>query len=418
MSSDAAAMTPSVPPLPIQPPEAGVTADEMIARATALRPLLRENQAATESRGNISKDVNERLIAAGFYRVVQPRVFGGYELSLPDYVRIMMEVARGCPETGWVLALTAGHQYQLASFPFPGLIEIYGSAGDVRAPEVTAPPGTAAPAPGGFRISGSWDYASGSAHATHILVVAHVLRPGTTERGEARMAILTRKDFSIVENWQVFGMQGTGSNRIVVSDVFVPEHRTKLLYTADGRRLSLRPERSELGNPIYHGPFRPFVLAESTSVIVGAARGALDCYEEGLRNRKLMFPVQAYRYELAEFQYNFGRCQALVDSAASALIRVAEEYMERSTLAQKGSRAFDEESERRLVLIEQQCIHLAWEAVDIMFRTAGTSSARRDSMLGRYFRNIAVMRGHLAHQSDSSAIDFGRRHFGLPAVGP
>jgi 3-hydroxy-9,10-secoandrosta-1,3,5(10)-triene-9,17-dione monooxygenase len=92
--------------------------------------------------------------------------------------------------------------------------------------------------------------------------------------------------------------------------------------------------------------------------------------------------------------------------------------MERSALAQKGSGAFDEESERRLLLIEQQCIHLAWEAVDIMFRTAGTSSARRDSMLGRYFRNIAVMRGHLAHQSDSSAIDFGRRHFGLPAVGP
>jgi 3-hydroxy-9,10-secoandrosta-1,3,5(10)-triene-9,17-dione monooxygenase len=250
------------------------------------------------------------------------------------------------------------------------------------------------------------------------LVVAHVLRPGTNERGEALMAILTRKDFSIVENWEVFGMQGTGSNRIVVSDAFVPEYRTKLLYTADGRRLNLRPDHGELGNPIYHGPFRPFVLAESTSVIVGAARGALDCYEEGLRNRKLMFPVQAYRYELAEFQYNFGRCQALVDTAAAALIRAAEEYMERSTLAQKGSKAFDEESERRLVLIEQQSIHLAWEAVDIMFRTAGTSSARRDSMLGRYFRNIAVMRGHLAHQSDSSAIDFGRRHFGLPAVGP
>jgi hypothetical protein len=64
-----------------------------------------------------------------------------------------------------------------------------------------------------------------------------------------------------------------------------------------------------------------------------------------------------------------------------------------------------------------QGIELAHQAADIIFRTAGSSAARKDSMLGRYWRNICVMRGHVAHQVDSAAINFGRTHFGLPPVG-
>jgi 3-hydroxy-9,10-secoandrosta-1,3,5(10)-triene-9,17-dione monooxygenase len=407
------------PPVkPIPPPESALSAEHMIARAVEMRGELRQRQMDVESNGDVSEEMNRKFVHAGFYRVVQPRIFGGYELPLPQFVRLIMEVARGCPESAWVLSLTAGHNYQLASFPVRGLVEIYDRTGEVRAPEVTAPPGEAVSVPGGYRVSGTWDYASGSTHATHLLVVAHVLDPTTQARGHAIMAIVERKDYTIVKNWNVFGMQGTGSNRVVIRDVFVPDYRTKPMYDTDGRRLVPQPDRKVLGNPLYHGPFRPFVLAESVSVVVGAARGALDCYEENFRSRKLMFPIQGYRYELPEFQFNFGRCQALIDTATAALLRVAEEYMERATVAMEGGAAFDEESERRLGMVEQQCIHLAWEAVDIIFRTAGTSSARKDSALGRYLRNIAVMRGHLAHQSDSSAMDFGRRHFGLPAVGP
>jgi 3-hydroxy-9,10-secoandrosta-1,3,5(10)-triene-9,17-dione monooxygenase len=69
-------------------------------------------------------------------------------------------------------------------------------------------------------------------------------------------------------------------------------------------------------------------------------------------------------------------------------------------------------------MVQQQAIHLAWEAVDTMFRTAGTSNAQKTSMLGRYWRNISVLRGHLAHQSDTSAINFGRAYFGLETIGP
>ena len=76
-----------------------------------------------------------------------------------------------------------------------------------------------------------------------------------------------------------------------------------------------------------------------------------------------------------------------------------------------------EEVFRRLTLVILQSIHLAHEAVDIIFRTVGTAASKKDAMLGRYWRNVGVLRGHLAHQSDSASINYGRTHFGQPPVG-
>src|SRR6185312_15748600 len=76
--------------LPI--PEPDLTPEEMLARAVALRPLLRAKQAECERGGKVPDDVNARLVEAGFYRAVQPRRFGGYEFSAPDFYRIMMEI--------------------------------------------------------------------------------------------------------------------------------------------------------------------------------------------------------------------------------------------------------------------------------------------------------------------------------------
>lgn len=392
-------------PTAIPVPEPDLTPSEMLRRAEALRPLLRARQEATEAEGNISAATNAELVKAGFYRIVQPRVFGGYEFDLPTYVRVMMAVARGCPETGWVLALTAGHVFQIASFPIEGQYEAYGAGGEFRAPEVTAPPGTATPVTGGYRVNGTWDYGSGCAHATHMIVAARV-----TDTNQTIVALVDRAHYTIENNWHVFGMQGTGSNRILVKDLFVPESRTRPL-------LRPLPDRRFCSNPLYFGPFKTYVMSESISVVVGAAEGALDCYEDTLRNRKVVFPTNAYRYELAEFQFNFGRCRALIDTAKAALIQVAEQFMEVAQAIHDGQEVAAH-AERRMCLVQQQAMHLAWEAVDIMFRTAGTSNAQKTAMLGRYWRNISVLRGHLAHQSDSTALNFGRAYFGLETVGP
>ncbi|QUD90734.1 acyl-CoA dehydrogenase family protein [Phenylobacterium montanum] len=384
----------------------------MVGRADAMRQVLRERQAAAEATGNISAETHQALVDAGFFRVIQPRVFGGYGFDLPTYVRLVTAVARGCPETAWVLSLVLGHVHQLASYPLDAQREAYGASGEFRAPEVAAPQGVGHAVPGGFRVSGAWDYASGCAHATHILLAFMVAEPASGAPA-MRMGLFDRSDYEIVRNWDVIGMQGTGSDRVVMKDVFVPEHRAKP-YPGQDRVL---PPEAYADAPLFHGPARPFIILESASVVVGAAEGALDLYEETFLARKATGPTGAPRLQLAEYQLNYGRCRALVDTARAALLQTAADYMEiAERTCATGAPCADDDA-RRLALVILQSIHLAHEAVDIMFRTAGSSASKRDAMLGRYWRNVGVLRGHLAHQSDSAAINYGRIHFGQPPVG-
>ncbi|WP_443701283.1 acyl-CoA dehydrogenase family protein, partial [Pseudomonas sp.] len=148
-------------------PEVNLTPQEMIRRATAMRHTLRDRQAANEAEGRLLAQTNEEFINAGFYRVVQPRRFGGYEFDLTTYVRVMSEVARGCPSSGWVLALTSGHPIILADHSEQAQIEAYGNDGEYRCPSLGSPI-PVQPVPGGYRVSGFWDFASGCDIATHI----------------------------------------------------------------------------------------------------------------------------------------------------------------------------------------------------------------------------------------------------------
>src|ERR1700733_5969754 len=104
----------------IAPPEPDLSVDELLRRAEALRPLLRERQAECEQLGELPADTNHRFLAAGFYRIVQPRIFGGYEFTLPDFIRVMIAIARGCSDSAWVLALTSGHAVLAAQLPDNG----------------------------------------------------------------------------------------------------------------------------------------------------------------------------------------------------------------------------------------------------------------------------------------------------------
>lgn len=396
----------------IAPPEPELTPAEMIRRAEGMCATLRERQAAAEAAGNISTETNCAMVDAGFYRVIQPRRFGGYGFDLPTYVRLVTAVARGCPETAWVLSLVLGHVHQLATFSLEAQRDAYGAIGDFRAPEVAAPQGRGVAVPGGHRVSGAWDYASGCAHATHILLTFTI---DDAEPGEApmRMGLFNRSDYEIVHNWNVVGMQATGSDRVVMNNVFVPAHCAKP-YPPINLQL---PAGIYDDSPLFHGPARPFIITESASVIVGAAEGALDLYEESFLTRKATGPTGAARKELAEYQFNFGRCRALVDTARAALLQTAADYMEIGRATCAGGKPCSEDTARRLTLVILESIHVAHKAVDIMFRTAGSSASRTDSLLGRYWRNVGVLRGHLAHQSDSAAINYGRTHFEYPPVG-
>ena len=131
-------------------PEPGLTAEMLVERAIALRPQLRAEQAEAEARGAYSPALHEAFRRAGFYRITQPRTFGGYEMPLPAFYKVIVEIARGDPGSAWCLALGASHGFVLAShWGEQAQRELFGPDGAFIAPHRAQPLGTLTPAPGG-----------------------------------------------------------------------------------------------------------------------------------------------------------------------------------------------------------------------------------------------------------------------------
>ena len=398
----------------IAPPEPDLTPAELIRRAVAMRPTLTARQEACEALGALLPETNEEFIKAGFYRIVQPRRFGGYEFDCETFFRVMIEIARGCPSSGWVLALTAGHPLLLAVFPDETLIEAYGDDGEFRCPAVGAP-ARMIPVPGGWRVSGGWDYASGCDIGTHL--IAGAMRIGEDGKPINMHILLRRDEYSIENNWNMMGMQGTGSKHAIVKDLFVPANRAvdwTIWMDPPARDMKKRLLR----NPLYHGRKPTFLIGEATAVAVGIAKGALDHYEEILQKKPQAFQPGASRKENAEFQQYFGLAKGWIDTAEAALLQVGRDYERHCRDAVENGVPFTDEIDRRMVMIEQQSVRMAWDAVDLLFTTAGTSSARKDSKLARHFRDLAVLRSHGTMRLLRTAPNYARLHFGLPALGP
>ena len=192
----------------------------------------------------------------------------------------------------------------------------------------------------------------------------------------------------------------------------MPSHRTVSVAGAQRGAQALHTRRT-YANPMYHARIGPFLIGEAAAVAVGAARGALDHYERSLVGKRGMFPPYLERREDPEFQRHYGQALALVSTAEAALVRAGEEFMDFARADADGGEPFGEEREHRLTLIEQQCVRMAWDAVELIFRTAGTSaSAKAGAPIGRVFRSLAVINTHPALQLDRFGMIAARTRLG------
>jgi 3-hydroxy-9,10-secoandrosta-1,3,5(10)-triene-9,17-dione monooxygenase len=326
---------------------------------------------------------------------------------------VMMEVSRGCPSSGWVLALTGGHAIMLSAFfSEEAQIDVYGADGDFRGPSRTLP-APAVGVHGGYLVTGEWNYVSGCDIATHMV-------GGIRVGQEPMLAIVDRADMRIVDDWDTIGMRGTGSRRVVVSDAFVPVCRA-IPPPRDAFNSRNAPGRTVHKNPMYvAGRLTSVLFEEMAAVAVGLAHGALDVYERELCGSRLSLPPFALRAEVPEYQRHFGDAWAIIEVAEATVLKVAADYMEFARQDAEDGIEFSDERDLQLQLLEQYATRLAGDAVDLMFRTAGTHVAQQHSMLQRYFRDMAVIKTHIAAQTDRGAESFGRAHFtgtGLPQPG-
>ena len=390
-------------------PEPELTPGEMIARAQAMMPMLREQQDEAEARGYYSEAVHREFVRAGFSRCTQPRRFGGYEFDLTTFLKTMVAIATGDPGTGWCLTLGSSHAWVVGShFPEDVQAEMFAPDGDFRCPHPASPTGDAVPVEGGYRLTGKWPYASGIPYATWALGGALV--PPPAAGGEPRPIVfaIPRKDLTMLDDWgggRLLGMQSSGSNSFVVEDVFVPERFTVPGEALFGPVMTTTPGFQLHRNPLYlcrvGGPYHASLVLP----IVGAARAALDEFQRIIMTKSTTFPPQVPRYQFHDDQRAYGQAMARTDAAETILYGFGEQYREATERWAETGEPWPTAQDARWWAMLQQAGGLAADAVELLAHRSTTSNTGRGTRLGRYLRDVTMYRQHISSQQ----IDFAVR---------
>lgn len=392
--------------LDVPVPEPDLTPAQVIARAEAMIPQLRELQDQAEADGRYSEDTHRRFDEAGFYRILQPRRFGGYEFDMTTFFKTVVHIATGDPGTGWCLTLGSSHAWVVGShFSEEAQIEMFGPTGDFRSPHRAVPSGRAVPTDGGYRVTGRWSYASGIPYATYALGNAIVEGDGTEDRPQIVVVAVPRDAFTILDDWgggRTLGMNSSGSNSFLVDDVFVP-HRRVLPFTwrepeapTPGMRLH--------GNPMYYGRMSGPYHATLVAPMVGAARAALDEFRELIMTKQTTFAPIVPRYRFHDDQRAYGLAMAMTDAAETILYGFGSQYAEQTSAAAETGVPIPLTQDARWWAMLQQAGSLACDAVETLFHRATASSARRGDRLMRYFRDVSMYRGHVSAQKSDFAV--------------
>lgn len=264
-------------------PAAIPSADELISRARAMIPVLKERARKCVADRDVPVETIREFHEAGFFRILQPKRWGGYEMNPNVFFEVQKAIAEGCMSTGWMFGVVGCHPYELALFHDEAQREVWGEDNSTLASSSYQPVGKVTRVEGGFRLSGRWGFSTGSVHCGWVLLGSLV--PPAEEGGapDMRTFLLPRSDYTIDRDcWHVFGLQGTGSHDVIVDDVFVPEYRT---HRAVDGFLCANPGQEENDAPLFSLPWAQVFVRSVSTAAFGGARAAVNAAIEIMQSR-------------------------------------------------------------------------------------------------------------------------------------
>ena len=209
---------------------------------------------------------------AGFFRVLQPKRWGGYEMDLGVFYDIELALAEGDMSTAWIYGVSGVHPWFMALLDDRAAQEVWGGDNTRLICSSLMPAGKATAADGGFRLSGRWRYASCCDHCDWALLGGMVAADGGGPP-HGRIFLVPRTDYETVDTWQVAGLQGTGSWDIVLDDVFVPAYRTQSMM--DNFLLKGAGQAVNTAS-LYRLPFGQIFVRGISTAALGALQGMLN----------------------------------------------------------------------------------------------------------------------------------------------
>src|SRR6476620_6153387 len=235
-----------------------------------LRPAIRDRADEAERLRVVPEASIKELEEVGFFRLLQPKRFDGFEADPVDFYTAVRDIASACGSTGWVSSVVGVHPWQVALFSDEAQQAVWGDDTNTRLSSSYAPTGKAVVADGGYTLSGKWSFSSGCDHCTWVLLGGLVFN----DEGNVvdfKTFLVPRASYTIVDVWHMVGLKGTGSNDIVVDEVFVPDAFT-LSMSDTGRCYG--PGQEQNTSDLYKLPFHSIFTGTITTPLIGIATGA------------------------------------------------------------------------------------------------------------------------------------------------
>lgn len=352
----------------------------LLAAAQELAPRVVARSEEIEAARRLPEDIARELARAGFFRMLVPEAYSGFELHPAQLIEVLEALARADGSTGWCAMIASCTALTAAWLPESAAQHIYGPP-DTIVGGVAGPYGRAEAVDGGYRVTGRWSWASGSTHSDWLVggtVVTQGGQPRMVREGvpETRLLFFRASDVTLHDTWFASGLCGTGSGDMEVKDHFVPSEH--------GFSFAQAPR---VARPLYAFPFGLLGLG-IPAVALGIARRSIDELKT-LAHQKLLMPGRRLLATRASVQEAVAEAEATWRSARAFLLEAAHLTFD---AASRGPVSATTRAELRLAMTH--ATRSAARVVDRMYDAAGGTSVSRSSPLQRCFRDIHVATQH------------------------
>jgi alkylation response protein AidB-like acyl-CoA dehydrogenase len=380
----------------------------LVERVRELRPLIRDHALRTEQERRVTSEVVAALTDAGIFRMNVPRRYGGHQTRLRTQVDALAEVASACGSTGFMSLIQAGCAFIASLFPDEAQDEMFTGPG-TRVSGTLIPDATAVPTDDGYVVNGTSPFATGCQYADwHLLTARAESGDGPPE---ALWTAIPMAELEVLDDWNVSGLAGSGSNSVVARDVVVPAHR--VLPVGPLLRGDF-PSKLNADAPFYRMPVLLLFCAWTAPNALGLARAALAEFTERIHRRGITYTFYERQSEATVTHLQAAEaamkisCAELLTDEFVALIESKAESGEPYTLQERA----------RIRAQSGYVTRLCKEAVDLIGSASGASSLHRKVPIQRAVRDLHALSLHSFVNPTTNLELYGRVLSGLDAGTP
>ena len=379
---------------------------DCIARARALAPLIAAHAAQIEQARALAPDVLDALHDARLFRMLIPTSCDGWEADPLAYMQAIEELAKADGSTAWCVVQASGCSVAAAYLAPEVAREVFGPPRAVMASGPFGPDAKAIAVAGGYRVSGSWSFASGIKHAHWLGCHCLIYEPDGTPRlaGDGtpaeRTMLFPKVNARIKDIWHVVGLRGTGSDNYAIDDLFVPDAYCFTRESAADRR-----ERG----PLYRIPVYHLYGIGFAALALGLARASLDAFVALAATKRPSAKTSMLR-DNAVIQSQVALAEAKLASARSYLVQTLGECWD---TAVRGA-PLSMPQRATLKLAGTYAAHQGKDVIDSVYHAAGATAIFTSNPFERRFRDVhTVLQQVQAHFANFELV--GQVLLGLPS---